>query len=91
MDSFLALVDWILTIVLWFGIPLSLTSTIAHHYFTNVKPDEGKFSNDKMTVSAFFKDIIKFVIVAVISWVAIYLVRDLIPAAGSTVVEGLGF
>ena len=88
MDSFLALVDWILTIVLWLGIPLSLTSTIAHHYFTKVKPDDG---NPSITVSEFFKDIIKFVIVAVISWVAIYLVRDLIPAAGSTVVEGLGF
>ena len=100
MDSFLALVDWILTIVLWLGIPLSLTSTIVHHYFTNVKPDSGtlgsgggggKGGGGDVTVSSFFKDIIKFIIVAVISWVAIYLVRDLIPAAGSTVVDGLGF
>ena len=88
MDSFLGFVDWLLTIILWFGIPLSLTSTIVHHYFTNVKPDKG--ATDK-TVGDFFKDIIKFVIIAVISWVAIYIVRDVVPAAGSTVVGGLGF
>ena len=44
-----------------------------------------------VTVSSFFKDIIKFVIIAIISWVAIYIVRDIVPAAGSTVVGGLGF
>lgn len=88
MDSFLGFVDWLLTIILWFGIPLSLTSTIVHHYFTNVKPDEGKAGKD---VGEFFKDIVKFVIIAVISWVAIYIVRDVVPAAGSTVVGGLGF
>ena len=88
MDSFLGFVDWLLTVILWFGIPLSLTSTIVHHYFTNVKPDKGEA--DK-TVGDFFKDIIKFVIIAIISWVAIYVVRDIIPAAGSTVVGGLGF
>ena len=91
MDSFLGFVDWLLTVILWFGIPLSLTSTIVHHYFTNVKPDSGALSNEKMTATEFLKDIIKFVIIAVISWVAIYIVRDVVPAAGSTVVGGLGF
>lgn len=88
MDSFLGFVDWILTLVLWVGIPLSATSTIGHVYFTKVKPDDGEPS---ITVSAFFKLIIRIFIIAIIAWAAVYLIRDLIPAAGSTIVDGLGF
>ena len=88
MDSFLGLVDWILTLVLWVGIPLSATSTIGHVYFTKVKPDDG---DPKITVSEFFKTIIRVFIIAIIAWVAVYLIRDIIPTAGSTVVDGLGF
>ena len=108
MDSFLGLIDWILTMILWVGIPVSLTFTLVHQYFENVKPDSGKLGGGggggggggrggggggggDVTVNSYFKDIIKFVIIAIIAWVAIYIVRDIIPAAGSSVVDGLGF
>lgn len=110
MDSFLGLIDWILTMILWVGIPVSLTFTLVHQYFENVKPDSGTLGGGGggggakngrgpgsggdaggVTVGSYFKDIIKFVVIAIIAWVAIYLVRDIIPAAGSSVVDGLGF
>ena len=101
MDSFLGLIDWILTMILWVGIPVSLTFTLVHQYFENVKPDSGSLGgggggkgrggDGDVTVGSYFKDIVKFVVIAVIAWVAIYVVRDVIPAAGSSVVGGLGF
>ena len=111
MDSFLGLIDWVLTMILWVGIPVSLTFTLVHQYFENVKPDSGHLgggggggagggrkgpggggdSGGGTTVGSYFKDIIKFIMIAIIAWVAIYLVRDIIPAAGSSVVGGLGF
>ena len=102
MDSFLGLIDWILTMILWVGIPVSLTFTLIHQYFENVKPDSGSLGggggggkgrggDGDVTVGSYFKDIVKFVVIAVIAWVAIYVVRDVIPAAGSSVVGGLGF
>ena len=73
-----------------------------HQYFENVKPDSGSLGggggggkgrggDGDVTVGSYFKDIVKFVVIAVIAWVAIYVVRDVIPAAGSSVVGGLGF
>ena len=94
MDSFLGLIDWILTMILWVGIPVSLTFTLVHQYFETLKPDDGKVQaagNGGENVSHYFKTVIKFIIIAIIAWVAIYVVRDVIPAAGSSVVGGLGF
>lgn len=88
MDSFLGLIDWILTMILWVGIPVSLTFTLVHQYFETVKPDSGQVGKK---VNEYGKDVIKFIIIAIIAWVAIYIVRDVIPAAGSSVVGGLGF
>ena len=88
MDSFLGLIDWILTMILWVGIPVSLTFTLVHQYFETVKPDSGKVETK---VNSYGKDVIKFIMIAIIAWVAIYIVRDIIPAAGSSVVGGLGF
>ena len=94
MDSFLGLIDWILTMILWVGIPVSLTFTLVFQYFETVKIDDGKVQaagNGGDKVSDYFKTVIKFIVIAIIAWVAIYLVRDIIPAAGSSVVGGLGF
>ena len=88
MDSFLGLIDWILTMILWVGIPVSLTFTLVHQYFETVKPDSGTVETK---VNSYGKDVIKFIMIAIIAWVAIYIVRDIIPAAGSSVVGGLGF
>ena len=91
MDSFLGLIDWILTMILWVGIPVSLTFTLVHQYFETLHVDKGTMQGEAKTVGDYFKNIIKFVVIAIIAWVAIYVVRDIIPAAGSSVVGGLGF
>lgn len=90
MDQFLGLADWVLQLVLYVGIPLSVTGTVIYKFFETLKVDDGNINN-KDGVGGFFKDVIKIFIVAVIGWVAIFLIRQVIPAAGESVVGGLGF
>ena len=90
MDQFLGLADWVLQMVLYVGIPLSVTGTLIYKFFETLKVDDGKINNEK-GVGGFFKDVIKIFIVAVIGWVAIFLIRQVIPAAGESIVGGLGF
>ena len=90
MDQFMGLVDWILQMVLYVGIPVSVTFTLIYKFFETLNADSGQLKNDK-GVGGFFKDVIKIFIVAVIGWVAIFLIRQVVPAAGESVVGGLGF
>ena len=52
---------------------------------------KGKPGGGDGSVGEFFKDVIKIFVVAVIGWVAIFLIRQVVPAAGESVVGGLGF
>lgn len=95
MDQFMGLVDWILQMVLYVGIPVSVTFTLIYKFFETLNADSGKIKNsagkDGGTVNEFFKDVIKIFLIAVIGWVAIFLIRQVVPAAGESVVGGLGF
>lgn len=100
MDQFMGLVDWILEMVLYVGIPVSVTFTLIYKFFETVKPDSGsiqgggggaKGGGGGGTVNEFFKDVIKIFIIALIAWVSIFLIRQILPAAGESVVGGLGF
>jgi len=105
MDQFLGLADWVLQMVLYVGIPLSVTGTLIYKFFETLKIDSGSINGGGSgggnarssggsgggSVGEFFKDVIKIFVIAVIGWVAIFLIRQVIPAAGESVVGGLGF
>ena len=106
MDQFMGLVDWVLQMVLYVGIPVSVTFTLIYKFFETLKIDSGSIhggggggGNGRSSgggggggsVGEFFKDVIKIFVVAVIGWVAIFLIRQVVPAAGESVVGGLGF
>jgi len=95
MDQFMGIADWVLQMVLYVGIPLSVTGTLIYKFFGTLKIDSGKINkpgdSGGGSVGEFFKDVIKIFVIAVIGWVAIFLIRQVIPAAGESVVGGLGF
>ena len=104
MDQFMGLVDWVLQMVLYVGIPVSVTFTLIYKFFETLKIDSGSIhggggggkgkpggGGGDGSVGEFFKDVIKIFVVAVIGWVAIFLIRQVVPAAGESVVGGLGF
>lgn len=95
MDQFMGLVDWILEMVLYVGIPVSVTFTLIYKFFETLNADSGKIggnsNNGDSTVGEYFKNVIKIFIIALIAWVSIFLIRQILPAAGESVVGGLGF
>ena len=95
MDQFMGLIDWILEMVLYYGIPVSVTFTLIYKFFETLNADSGniggKNAKSNGSVNEFFKDVIKIFLVALIAWVAIFLIRQVLPAAGESVVGGLGF
>ena len=90
-DSIVGIVDWILKMFLYYIIPFSITFTIIALLFETLKPDTGKVKDGNYTFVKFFKDVLRIFSIGLIAWVAIFVVRTLLPAAGTTIVEGVGF
>ena len=87
-DSLIGLVDFVMKWMLYVIIPVGTTLTLIAQYFQTVKVDDGekvgKFSD-------YIKKVFTIFGIAIVAWVAIYIARTLLPAAGSSVVGELGF
>ena len=86
-DSLIGLVDFVMKWMLYVIIPVGTTLTLISQYFQTVKVDEG----DPGTFSDYIKKVFTIFGIAIVAWVAIYIARTLLPAAGSSVVGELGF
>jgi uncharacterized membrane-anchored protein len=86
-DSLIGLVDFVMKWMLYVIIPVGTTLTLISQYFQTVKVDNG----DPGKFSDYIKKVFAIFGIAIVAWVAIYIARTLLPAAGSSVVGELGF
>ena len=86
-DSLIGLVDFVMKWMLYVIIPVGTTLTLISQYFQTVKVDDG----DPGKFSDYIKKVFVIFGIAIVAWVAIYIARTLLPAAGSSVVGELGF
>ena len=87
-DSLIGLVDFVMKWMLYVVIPVGTTLTLIAQYFQTVKVDDGKNVGG---FSDYIKKVFTIFGIAIVAWVAIYIARTLLPAAGSSVVGELGF
>ena len=91
-DSLIGLVDFVMKWMLYVIIPVGTTLTLIAQYFQTVKVDDASdFDGKKQTFGKYIKQVFTIFGIAIVAWVAIYIARTLLPAAGSSVVGELGF
>ena len=86
-DSLIGIVDFVMKWMLYAIIPVGTTLTLISQYFQTVQVDNG----DPGKFSDYIKKVFTIFGIAIVAWVAIYIARTLLPAAGSSVVGELGF
>lgn len=91
-DSLIGLVDFVLKWMLYAIIPIGTTLTLIAQYFQTVKVDDiSELDSKKKPFGTYIKQVFTIFGIAIVAWVAIYIARTLLPAAGSSVVGELGF
>ena len=83
-DSLIGLVDFVMKWMLYVIIPVGTTLTLIAQYFQTVKVDDvSELDGKKKPFSTYIKKVFTIFGIAIVAWVAIYIARTLLPAAGS--------